>query len=328
MNFKTLLILCMSAAVAFAENDNPLKRAMETLNSSKIAYSVKELKKPFPEPDRSKLLNMPAYRKTVDGGYKVTAFEFKGDLKKAFDKAEDLFAKKEYAKARDAYKRVLLLDPNATIVMAYIAQTFGIEQNWDMAESWYKKAIEANYIDYLAHWLLADVYRNKGEQKKALEEISIAKVLNRNNPRLESLRQKIYAANGLDSSHWAFNPQARVLQTPDGSVVVEADTLWLYYAFIEAAWKFEPEYKKRAEANKDMGEAMIKECLAGLLPKIDERKANSKTLARLDKALSAGKINSFIVYEIILPDRPSLAYYLDKKQIESLKDYVIWSNQK
>jgi hypothetical protein len=111
-------------------------------------------------------------------------------------------------------------------------------------------------------------------------------------------------------------------------VVVEADTLWMYYAFIEAAWKFEPEYKKRAEANKDMGEAMIKECLAGLLPKIDERKANSKTLARLDKALSAGKINSFIMYEIILPDKPSLAYYLDKKQIESLKDYVIWSNQK
>ena len=183
MKFKTLLILCMSAAIAFAENDNPLKRAMETLNSSKIAYSVKELKKPFPEPDRSNLLNMPAYRRFVDGGYK----------------AEDLFSKKEYAKARDAYKRVLLLDPNATIVMAYIAQTFGIEQNWDMAESWYKKAIEANYIDYLAHWLLADVYRNKGEQKKALEEISIAKVLNRNNPRLESLRQKIYAANGLDS---------------------------------------------------------------------------------------------------------------------------------
>ena len=84
----------------------------------------------------------------------------------------------------------------------------------------------------------------------------------------------------------------------------------------------------REQIAQKLGEAMIKECLAGLLPKIDERKANSKTLTRLDKVLSAGKINSFIMYEIILPDRPSLAYYLDKKQIESLKDYVIWSNQK
>lgn len=43
MKFRTLLVLCMSAAFAFAEDGDPLKRAMEALNVSKIAYSVKEL---------------------------------------------------------------------------------------------------------------------------------------------------------------------------------------------------------------------------------------------------------------------------------------------
>jgi len=51
-------------------------------------------------------------------------------------------------------------------------------------------------------------------------------------------------------------------------------------------------------------------------------------LRRLDKALNADKLSEFVFYEILLLDYPTASFQLDKKQIEGLKDYLIWANQK
>lgn len=330
MKNKLLILLCLFATISFAQNKNPLQEAMETLKASKTLYSMKMLDKPIPVPDRSRLINIQVYREKKDDGYDVKAIKATGEAKKLFDKAESFFGSHQYAKARDAYTLALQQDPKLYSAMTYIAQTYGIEKNWDKAELWYKKAIEANYIDFLAHWMLADVYKVKGQKEKALEEISIAKVLNRNNPRLEALRKEIYGLNGLNIKNWTFNPQVRISRdSVTGNVNMVADSIWAIYASVQAAWLYEPKYKERAKKSV-MPETMFRECLMGLLPFMENKslKDSVEVLKRLDKVLTADKLEEFIFYEIILPDNPALIFYLDKKQIESLKDYVIWANKK
>ena len=328
MKSKILFLLCLVSSIALAEDANPIKLAMQTMEKSKIVYSVKELKSPIPEPDRSNMLTIQVYREKTSKGYVLRHFDITGEAKKEFDKAEVLFNAKRFEDAREAYKRVMLFNPKAVNMMTFVAQTYGLEQKWDKAELWYKKSIEANYLDYLAHWLLADIYLIKGEKKKSLDEISIAKVLNRNNPRLEEKRKKIYAANGLDSSSFIFNPQTRISQGSDGTVTIEADSIWMIYSLIRAAWMYEPDYKKKAAASANPKSMIAKDCLFGLIPNIETRRLSSKTLARYDKALMGGHASEFIYYEMLLPDNPTSAFYLEPKEIEQIKDYLIFINKK
>jgi tetratricopeptide (TPR) repeat protein len=330
MKSKILILICVLVALSFAKDENPLQEAMEIIKESKTLYSLKYLDKPIPVPDRSRLINYPVYREKKGDGYDVKAIKATGEAKKLLDKAENYFGSHQYAKARDAYTLALQEDPKLYSAITYIGQTYGIEENWDKAELWYKKAIEANYVDFLAHWLLADVYKIKGQKEKALDEISIAKVLNRNNPRLEALRKEIYGLNGLNIKNWTFNPQVRMSRdSVTGNVNIVADSIWSYYAFVQAAWFYEPVYKAKAKKY-SMPQAMYRECLMGFLPFIGDKALvdSVDVLKRLVKVIEADKLDEFVFYDMLLLDYPTASFQLDKKQIEGLKDYLIWANQK
>jgi tetratricopeptide (TPR) repeat protein len=330
MKSKILILICALVALSFAKDENPLQEAMEIIKESKTLYSLKYLDKPIPVPDRSRLINYPVYREKKGDGYDVKAIKATGEAKKLLDKAENYFGSHQYAKARDAYTLALQEDPKLYSAITYIGQTYGIEENWDKAELWYKKAIEANYVDFLAHWLLADVYKIKGQKEKALDEISIAKVLNRNNPRLEALRKEIYGLNGLNIKNWTFNPQVRMSRdSVTGNVNIVADSIWSYYAFVQAAWFYEPVYKAKAKKY-SMPQAMYRECLMGFLPFIGDKALvdSVDVLKRLVKVIEADKLDEFVFYDMLLLDYPTASFQLDKKQIEGLKDYLIWANQK
>jgi tetratricopeptide (TPR) repeat protein len=330
MKSKILILICALVALSFAKDENPLQEAMEIIKESKTLYSLKYLEKPIPVPDRSRLINYPVYREKKGDSYDVKAIKATGEAKKLLDKAENYFGSHQYAKARDAYTLALQEDPKLYSAITYIGQTYGIEKNWDKAELWYKKAIEANYVDFLAHWLLADVYKIKGQKEKALDEISIAKVLNRNNPRLEALRKEIYGLNGLNIKNWTFNPQVRMSRdSVTGNVNIVADSIWSYYAFVQAAWFYEPVYKAKAKKY-SMPQAMYRECLMGFLPFIGDKALvdSVDVLKRLVKVIEADKLDEFVFYDMLLLDYPTASFQLDKKQIEGLKDYLIWANQK
>lgn len=330
MKSKILILICALVVLSFAKDENPLQEAMEIIKESKTLYSLKYLDKPIPVPDRSRLINYPVYREKKGDSYDVKAIKATGEAKKLLDKAENYFGSHQYAKARDAYTLALQEDPKLYSAITYIGQTYGIEKNWDKAELWYKKAIEANYVDFLAHWLLADVYKIKGQKEKALDEISIAKVLNRNNPRLEALRKEIYGLNGLNIKNWTFNPQVKMSRdSVTGNVNIVADSIWSYYAFVQAAWFYEPVYKAKAKKY-SMPQAMYRECLMGFLPFIGDKALvdSVDVLKRLVKVIEADKLDEFVFYDMLLLDYPTASFQLDKKQIEGLKDYLIWANQK
>lgn len=318
-----------NAAPQAASIKNVIQQAMEALNDSKMVYSIHFLEKPFRLPDRSSNLNTSAYQVESNDGPVAKSFKPEGEAKKMYHAAELDFESHKFSAAREKYKKVMLIDPSQTWMMTFIAQTYGIEKKFNEAESWYKKSIEANYIDYLAHWLLADIYMLKGQKEKAVPEISVAKVLNRNNPNLERKRKEIYAANGLDSSSWTFHPQARIEKTEPNKVLIEADSIWMSYALIKAAWEYEPEFKKQRMKTAKRSEKDITEidAITGLLlPNADKK--GIAVIDRLNKALEADKLEDFLFYEITLLDHPEYAFYLEPEKIMKLADYLIYMAHK
>lgn len=327
---KKIFLFCILAVSAFAiaAEMNSLKEIMEIMNDSKIVYEVKELKHPIPVPDRSALLNGMVFREKTKDGYKIVDVPLSDGAKRIYHDGEYQFESGNYAKARELYMDALKLSPKYTHLQTFIAQTYGLEQNWKEAEAWYKKSIKNNFIDYLAHWLLADVYLQKGDKKNALQEISIAKVLNRNNPKLERKRQEIFKWNGLDDSNWTFNPQIHVEKTGPDRVRITADTVWMFYGFADAAWKFEPGYKEKQLKNTKHYDIEEREKLICLSTGIERGWTNVEVIRRIDKAFKGKKTSAFIFYEMILPDHPDLILIQDEKTIKELADYVIWMNRK
>lgn len=322
----TLSVAAEPAGTPAAGEKNFLQQAMDAINDSKIVYSIKFLEKPIPLPDRSSLLTGFAYQVKTDKGIVYKGFNPQGEAKKLYHAAELDFESHKFDAAREKYKRVMLLDPSQTWMMTFVAQTYGIEKKFDEAESWYKKSIEANYIDYLAHWLLADIYMLKGEKEKAVPEISIAKVLNRNNPNLERKRKEIYAANGLDSASWTFHPQMRLKKAEPMKVVVEADSVWMYYALLKAAWEFEPGYRENKMKNAKRKDLETLESLEAIvLPNLGRDVPLAK---RLDKALNADKLEEFVFYEMVLLENPYRAFYLEPEKIKMLADYAVFMARK
>jgi len=323
--FAIITLSLILTPFCFAQKKNGIQQAMEAMRDSKIVYSLKELNKPIPVPDRTGNLTTIAYQEKTDKGTKYKVFKLEGEAKKVEHAAELDFENKHYADAREKYKRVMLIDPSQTWMMTLIAQTYGFEGKLNEAESWYKKSIEANYIDYLAHWMISDIYMLKGDKKKALQEISIAKVLNRNNPRLEQKRKTIYAANGLEAKTWTFNPQVRIEKTTPNNITVSSDTVWTVYAIVKTAWEMEPGYREmKAQTLKNLDLETLKnlECLEGLIGP-NEQKEGIEVIERLKKALSTDQVHSFIFFEIELLDHPEEALYLSKEQIQRLVDYQI-----
>lgn len=327
MMMKRIIAIFLLSTMAFAV-DNPYQEVMSILEKSKIKYNLTNLTSPVKAENRSDVLNATAYRVKTSKGFQVKGVNFAPEAKKIYLQAENLFSANKYEEARNLYKKVLLLSPENTFLMTLIAQTYGIERKFDDAMNWYKKSIQANFIDYLAHWLLADIYRLKGMKKEALNEIAIAKVLNRNNPRLEKLRSEIFALNGLSDVEWRFNPQIRIERTVQNNVNIEADSVWTMYALFRAAWLNESEYREILQKRSKRSNLEDWVGLEGLELVINQGMKGPEILKRLDDAFNADRIDEFVTYEITLVRQPKYAYYYEEDAIKALAEYLIWSCRK
>lgn len=322
MKFLPLFVACLISVVS-AQEVNSLKTIMETMKASKVFYELKSMEKPVPVPDRSAYLTTNQFYQVVKGGeIEMKVYDLSEKGKKEFYKGERAFEDKDMETARMHYKKALLADPHYTPFVDYIAQTYGMQMDYKQAETWYKKAIEQNFIDNLAHWMLADIYMLTNRKELALEEIAMAKVLNRNNPRLDQKFKDICLANGLDTTSFIFNPQVRISSTPK-SVTVETDKNWFMYGMAKANWEYEPGYSEGKSTF-----AKNKELLLAHYTYASANKKDSVLVNRLNKAIGKKFFNEFLFYETILPDTPKEALYQDKEALKKLRDYLIEINRK
>lgn len=331
---KYLLIL---TALTFSQSLSAQKGNLHTpaemikiAVDSKISYNLSILEKPVDiENYEDNLLGPDYYRVEEKDRIIVKRYDIKGKAKVFFDTAETQFQNNKLTQARDNYLKAYNEDKTLAIALTYAGQVCEHAGNYTEAETLLKKSIDQNYGDYMAHWFLANVYEHNGAIKKAQEEILIAHILNRNNPRIIVALKEILLKDGFKYNNvWQFNPQFMVQKT-DSGITVQYDGIWLGYAIAKALWHYEPGYKESMGVSKDeditFNQDAEKEGLLSILISAQNNKEKQlpESVKALQSATDAKMFQEYLFYEIWLRKRPDLALQLPIKFIKEISEYVL-----
>ena len=323
-----LSVIFLLATTGFAQKIHSPAEILRMMSDSKLSYELKELGKEIPCPDLSQKLNYhDSYRVTTDSTTTTYGFKFSKESKPLYDKAEKFFSAHQSDSALVYYLKTIQTDSTLSNVMTYVGQIYEGKEERTKAIEWYRKAIQRNYIDYMAHWFLADNLLTIDSTKAAVEEIVIAQILNRNNPRIKKSLATIFEHAFLNTTDWCFNPQVELVKTAEGKISLAMTDKWVGYAMAKALWMYEPGYRESmGVAEGRYSTIEDKECLISLLSGLENAKTDiskERQLVILRAAADNNYLQEYILYEIVLPKTPFVAYQLSEKTILGIKDYIL-----
>ena len=322
--FALLLIFSQGYSQKIHSTDEIFK----IMNDSKLGYQIETLKEPIAVTDYSGKLNSAnCYRVAVDSGLNTYQYKLNDQASISLKKAEEYFSAKDHENAIRWYKETLKADSTFYLMMTYIGQVYENKNDHENAIIWYKKAISKNYIDYMAHWFLADNYKSINDMTHAVDEITIARILNRNNPRIKKSFDKIFLRANRDTTDWYFNPQIKITKPSENTVSAIMDEQWAGYGMSKALWMYEPGYSESMGVKKGQYSLLEdRECLISLVVAQTNAKTKIQGIPEftvLKQAAENKHLDDYIFFEIILPRSPAVAYQLPEKSILEIKDYIL-----
>jgi tetratricopeptide (TPR) repeat protein len=100
---------------------------------------------------------------------KIEGLAVSDDIKKDLNAANDLYDKKQYAAAIDAYKAFLAKYPDAYFIWRNIGNSYFVQEKYDEAEAAYKQVLAKDANDVDAIISIGNCYANRSEADKAME---------------------------------------------------------------------------------------------------------------------------------------------------------------
>lgn len=327
---RIILILPLTLFMlhGFSQKIHSTGELIKIMSDSEITYEIDMLNTKIECKDLSDKLNYhDCYRISTDSVLVTNKFSINDKAKPLLDKAENFFASNISDSALLYYELTLATDSSLYYVMTYIGQIYYIRGDYQNAILWYKRAIDKNFIDYMAHWFLADSYLAGNKLKHAADEIAIAQILNRNNPRIKKSMIRIFEKDKRNTEDWCFNPQMELNQISSNKISIAINEKWVGYAMAKAIWTYEPGYKESmGVAQGQYSTLEDKECLAALVMGLENAKIKYKKdpqLRLLKEAIEKKHLNEYILYEIVLPQTPFVAFQLPEQTLSDIKDYVL-----
>jgi tetratricopeptide (TPR) repeat protein len=258
------------------------------------------------------------YRDTSGGDITLMKYETSDPVEALLATAEGAFGAKDYQSALKLYREMLKLDPQYYCVLTLIGDAWYMMEEYDSAVVAFQRAIEYNYINYQSHWFLADTYWKLGEKEKAVKELTIAHVLNRNHSTLKEVLMERREDIGRPWKDWEFKPQY-ILEKIGDSVRVAAKESWLGYALAKALWKYEPGYRQKmsqdASNSSQWSTLEEKEALFQCMAFPEQH----ETLMRI---LNSGYASEFLYYEIMATRYPATVLMMPEPVSDRLIEYI------
>lgn len=321
------LLLLSFINLSYSQKIHNASEIFKLVEASKLAYNLKLSDTILTCPNYSeKLNNHDCYRIINESVISTEKYKLTEETEALIQKAEMYYQAKDLDNALLAYKSVLQHDSTVYYIMTYVGQVYENKFDRQNAILWFNKAIAKNYIDYMSHWFLADNYLAIKEIDKAVDEITIARVLNRNNTRIKKSFDRIYQKAKKDTTDWYFNPQVKIKKSADSTIDVQVANTWMGYGLCKALWLYEPGYRESMGAK--LGQyAMIedRECLitqyAGNLSSKSELKKDPQLLV-LKNAVEKYYLDEYLLFDVILPNYPHVAYQLTEKNILKISEYI------
>ncbi|MFC2100900.1 tetratricopeptide repeat protein [Bacteroidota bacterium] len=332
MRFFTLLIILFQFTFLFSQGIHAPSDLITLLESSEIKYNLDVSDLKVEAVDRTELFSENIFYRLDSSGTKVTRiypYELgvKNEVKDLYNLASDLYKNGETNKARNLCVKILGLAPDYYRVMTLIGQTYLLEGNFDKAQEILENTILINDLDFKSHWYLAEVLLLKGIKKRAVYEITVAKVLNRNHMGVDKALRRIYKKCNVRFKDWSFVPQMKIDKMNDSLVYIHCREDWLGYALCKTLWYFEPGYCESMGVRKDQQSIIEeRECLANFMVSVGICKKKYKSdevICALNKALELNHIAEFIYFEIWLPENPYLVYGLPTAMLERIALYIL-----
>jgi tetratricopeptide (TPR) repeat protein len=242
--------------------------------------------------------------------------------------AENALRQGRPAAARRAYLALLAAAPDDAQDMTLIGQTFAMEGDSAKAMACYRKAIRSNYYDFVAHELLAGWLWHRHQPDSAITEMTIAHILNRNNPAVMAEYHHLLQRAGRRYDAWEFRPIYKLEETADAKIIKYdlSASEWLGYALCKALWRFEPGYADSVLQEVKAPAEYIQE-IEAVQALLYSRKAKDdigpdRALQTLLRAAEKEMIQEYVLYEIMLRKDPAFVFYLPETQVAAMAHYI------
>jgi len=299
------------------------------INDSKVNYSIDILDSLIFVKNYSNYVLTPSFYRVEDKNkLSLVDYEMNEELKMILNQAENCFKQKDYENAITNYKKGLKINSKLYFLYTYIGQCYSNMGDFKKAEKYYKTAIKKDYTGYMAHWFLADLYYVSQKIDKALDEITLAWIFNRNHEMIKESVYLIYKADNRRFDDWYFTPQITITKEGEDSISVKSDSLWLSYALTKAAYSYDPALRDSSSSDNNTqinfeieGVSLINQYLF-----IDEKRDSLKEnypLKTLIKSIDSKNLDNYILFEIISPVSPHFNYLMDRASVKNLKNYLL-----
>jgi len=289
------------------------------MKKSSLTYQI-DIKDslPAPEAESPRVLSSQLLLTQKGDDQQLIAMTPSSAAHEVLDAADQAYEKKEYASAIEGYKKALEIDPDFVHTLTLLGDVYYARAEYDQAEESFQKAIDRNFADYDAHWFLADTEWKLGNKAQAIEEITIAHLLNVNHDKVKKSLLRLRDEIGRPWKEWDYVPRF-ALSRDGGTIKVEAQEGWIGYALVKAVWAFEPgyaesvagpDYKKNAMTDQEEKEA--------LLAVLNDPKSPQQLMRIVDD----GYVNEFLYYEVLARSHPAAIVMLPRDLFMRVVHYV------
>jgi len=331
------LVICISAFFLtgnflFAQNPASPAEILKVMEKSDLSYNLNELEGEITCQDQSKNTISDHYvLLTTETGKSLGIQSIREDAKVEFDKAENFFSSGDWDSTVYYYQKALEKDPSVSYIMTYLGQMYGKKKLYSEAVVWYELAIKTNPLDFMAHWFLADTYWIMGKTDLAVTEITLAWILNRNNPRIKMSFFNIMRSAGYSDQDFDFCPQY-TLEGNETGVDLKFHPAWAGYSMVKALWKFEPGYSESKGVKKGVYSSQEeKEAMANLYAQLQNSPdliPNNPAFSCLMAAVETDHFSDYYIFEVMMKVSPVISYSFPEDVLKSLKSYILDVRQK
>jgi tetratricopeptide (TPR) repeat protein len=345
--FSLTMMAALPSAFAVTETNNQKihtpRDFIKIIEKSDITYTLITTDKiertnltavPIPPPFIDPCIRI---KYTQDGKTSLITDSPEGEILKIFEKAGEKLKQKKYKEVAGLYKLALELDPKYFKTWTNLGHTYYLMGDYDRAEQHLLKAVQLNDIGYQERLFLADTSLAKGQKQKALNEITHAYMLNKNNPVVQLSLKQILKENNLRIREDRFTFPFQIIRESSAQCKILLEETggldWLAMANCLACWQMEPSFRKLIENREQRINAQItmyKEAILNQVVvttgKIDDKTSICRKEQLLYNAATDHFLNAILFWDILGSEYPSILLLLPRKEkariVEYIKKYV------
>lgn len=298
---------------------------LRKMGTSQNSYEFSILDGRIREMDDHTNLNFNYYYIDDSSGIKqVTPYVISREARELSELGWEALMIEEPDSALVFYSELLEMYPLYSPAITGKGQAWQIKGDLEKAVDQYRKAIQINPIDYLAYWHMAIAQDLKGEKDSAVHYILYAWILNRNSLSIKLDVDRFLKGAGKKFHDWFFVPQYVISKEKD-KIHIEYHVAWMGYAVCQAVWTYEPGFAELRQIDGDKGMFRERECLSCLVTSMESdviERDKDPALIAFRLSLKEKMALEFILFEIMLREKPDMALFLDDARVSRLINYI------